>query len=124
MKKRTRILALLLVLVTVFSSMWIPAVSAATAEATLTITPEGGTATTHSGTYQDMHAKVASLTSAATVKTEYKIVLNSDAAYTKFVGFTVNENVVIVIDLNGHTLDVTNVKKQHLLFPRLCKLHS
>ncbi len=107
MKARTRILALLMALLTVFGTMWIPSLAAEVTEATLTVTPEGGTTTTYNGTYQEMHQKLVSL--APTVKTEYKLTLNKDAAYTTVKGFTMNENVYLTIDLNGYTLDVSKV---------------
>jgi len=106
-RTRTRALALLLALLTVFGTLWIPSVSAATAEATLTVTPEGGSTTTYSGSYQEMHQKLVKL--APTVKTEYMLVLNSDAAYTAVKSFNMNENVYLTIDLNGYTLDVSKV---------------
>ena len=109
-KALMRMTAMLLALVTVLGVMWMPSL-AATEEATLVITPEGGTATTTNGTFQAMYEKmVAEAKKLPTVKTSYVLTLNTDALYTAPKTMSVNENCFITIDLNGHTLNATNIK--------------
>ena len=93
----------------VFSVVWIPSL-AATAEATLVITPEGGTATTSNGTFQEMYEKmVTEAKKLPTVKTTYVITLNSNASYTTPKTINGNENCFITIDLNGYTLNASKI---------------
>lgn len=108
-KALTKVTALLLALVTVLGTMWIPSL-AATAEATLVITPEGGTATTSNGTFQEMYEKmVTEAKKLPTVKTTYVITLNSNASYTTPKTINGNENCFITIDLNGYTLNASKI---------------
>ena len=111
MKKGIKVcsfLAVLVVLVALVTALCTVSF-AATAEATLTVTPEGGTATTESGTYQELDAKVRTyLAAAPTVKTEYVIKLNTNASMTRAGSWNGNENCFVTVDLNGYTLDVSS----------------
>ena len=108
-KATKRIVALFLVIATVFSVVYIPSLAAGE-EATLVITPEGGTATTTSGTFQAMYEKmVTEAKKLPTVKTTYVITLNSNASYTAPKTINGNENCFITIDLNGYTLNASKI---------------
>ena len=77
MKIRTRLLSFLMAFIIVLGGLYLPAISASPEEATLTITPENGTPTSSNGTYNEMHAKLATeLNKNPTVKTEFVLKLN------------------------------------------------
>lgn len=103
------VLSLLVVLVALITALCTFSF-AATTEATLTVTPEGGETETFSGTYQEMDTKVRGYLSASpTVKTEYVIKLNSNAVMTKAGSWNGNENCFVTVDLNGYTFDVSSI---------------
>ena len=111
MKTQSRLLSFFLAFILVFGGLYLPAISASPDEATLTILPENGTPSSSSGTYNEMHAKLATeLNSNPTVKTYYTLTLNTSADYTVWKQLNGNSNCYVTIDLNGYTLDVTNLK--------------
>ena len=111
MKIRTRLLSFLMAFIIVLGGLYLPAISASPEEATLTITPENGTPTSSNGTYNEMHAKLATeLNKNPTVKTEFVLKLNSSASYSTWKQLNGNTNCYVTVDLNGFTLDVTNLK--------------
>lgn len=110
MKKSIKLwtlISLTVVLVALLMSLCTVVFAAETPEATLTVTPAGGTAETFSGTYSEMQTKVENfLKEEPTVKTEYVITINSNISIPHG-SFTGNSNCSVTIDLNGFTIDVT-----------------
>ena len=85
MKKVLKVFIPLLLVCTLTVALFsvIPSGAATTAEATLTVKPEGSAATTVSGSFQDMLERLSTVE--PTVNTTYEIKLTSDAVHNEAV---------------------------------------
>ena len=104
MKKISLVLSIIMVLALAATLVFtLFAVAEPADEAKLTVTPEGGTAETVTGTYDEMMALVASKMPSA-VATEYKLELISNAESKKVTALAGGELDSLIIDLDGYTL--------------------
>ena len=73
-------------------------------EATLCTNAYGSAPVFATGDYNTLHQSIASMK--PTVPTTYTIVLNKDANYSTYKALSLNANVTIKVDLNGHILKI------------------
>jgi len=104
MKKVLKVFIPLLLVCTLTVALFsvIPSGAATTAEATLTVKPEGSAATTVSGSFQDMLERLSTVE--PTVNTTYEIKLTSDAVHNEAVKIGGNAFTAVKINLNGYKL--------------------
>lgn len=105
MKKTLVALSLVLVVAVVLSSLMMfgSMASTPTPEAQLTVTPEGGTATTEKGTLDAIITKLnASMKPEA--KTTYEVKLIAHATQTVAASLSGNGNETVTVNLDGYTL--------------------
>lgn len=105
MKKRLVALPLILLVALVLSCLLIPGTSALEPipEAQLVTTPEGGTATTESGTLDAMIQKLNSVMSPGAATT-YELTLLTDATQSVAAVLSGNGKETVKVSLDGHTI--------------------